>query len=327
MMAPTRQAWLQCTINQCGIDRRRVNCDPSDYLGPAQKPASTARPWCSVSAIATGQPGQPLGNAKAGVRPTISRAWAATPWSTAWRRTCAPQDWYRCMVQSQEHGLGRDGLRIVPARGALRGPGCVLPNDGERLDAQSDRPDSITSTSACATPAMLRENRVCIVGVWDPNASRGASVVPTSLHRLRRPDRAMHPQLLADAELHEPWQRRPTTPASATVRRLANAVSSCPPPVCRRRCRPSQTPAGATSTTWSTAALGLGSTTRRSCRAGARSAGCEGIDQPSFADRMHRPNRLRCGQPLGDLHPLVVDPVLNGATPKPIGDVTVVEVA
>ena len=175
MAPPARQAWLQCTINQCGIDRRRVNCDPSDYLGPAPTQACINRGTTVVQCE----------------RDRDRSAWAAAWECEGWRTpndqsglggntlvnclsdaTCAPQDWYRCMIQSQEYtGLGETVAELCRRAERCEGLGvyCQLMANGLTRAIGQTGLDNIHECLRNAGDT-CEENRACIVGVWDPNA-------------------------------------------------------------------------------------------------------------------------------------------------------------
>ena len=174
MSPPARQAWLQCSVNQCGIERRRVNCDPTDFLGPPPTQACINRGTTLVQCE----------------RDRDRSAWAAAWECEGWRSpndqaglggntlvncladaTCAPQDFYRCLIQSQEEtGLAEtvsevcrraercEGLNVfcqMMANGLTRGVGQTgLEGIHECLRNAGDSCD---------------DNRRCIVGIWDPN--------------------------------------------------------------------------------------------------------------------------------------------------------------
>jgi len=174
MSPPARQAWLQCTINECGTERRAVNCDPTTYLGPPPTQACINRGLVAVTC-------EPRRN-----RSAWEAAWECEGWRTPADQEglggnemveclgnagCGGPDFYRCMIRSQE-ATGRGDEVAEACRHAERCEGlgayCQLMANGlTRVMGQV----GMERVNACLLAAedSCDDIRTCIQGMWDPN--------------------------------------------------------------------------------------------------------------------------------------------------------------
>jgi hypothetical protein len=174
MTPPARQAWLQCSIEQCGVLPRQVNCNPQHFLGPTPSQACIDRGNTIVACERNRN------------RSTWEAAWECESWRSPSDQpnlggnslveclagaTCAPADWYRCLIRSQE-ATGRAETVAEVCRNAERCEGLgtycqMMANGFTRAIGET----GLQQIHSCLRNAGegCEDIRRCIQGVWDPN--------------------------------------------------------------------------------------------------------------------------------------------------------------